>query len=71
MSSNEKPYRFRPLRRHSAADLTPRPRALARSEGPESIDGEEVILHEKVNLYPVTLVAKEPSYNGRTARQRS
>jgi hypothetical protein len=71
MRSNQKPYRFRPVRHHSAAGLTRRPRALARIEGPESIDGEEVILHEKVNLYPVTLVAKEPSNNGRTARQRS
>jgi hypothetical protein len=68
---HQRPYRFRPVRHHSAAGLTYRPRALTRVEGPESIDGDEVILHEKVNLYPVTLIAKKHGANSLGARQRS
>jgi hypothetical protein len=67
----QRPYRFRSVDRHSAADLTYRPRALTRVEGPESIDGDEVILHEKVNLYPVTLIAKKHGANTLAVKQLS
>jgi hypothetical protein len=66
---HQRPYRSRPVHHHSAVGLSYSPRALKRVEGPESIDGDEVILHEKVNLYPVTLIAKKPGANCLGARR--